>query len=62
MSRDVSSVGLERCFDRAEVTGSSPVRPTNFGLSFIVQLYEKKALSLKYSSYRTEIINAKLLP
>lgn len=28
MSRDVSSVGSERCFDRAEVTGSSPVRPT----------------------------------
>jgi len=24
----VSSVGLERCFDRAEVAGSSPVRST----------------------------------
>ena len=29
MVRDVSSVGSERCFDRAEVTGSSPVRPTS---------------------------------
>lgn len=26
--RNVSSVGSERCFDRAEVTGSSPVRST----------------------------------
>jgi hypothetical protein len=25
---NVSSVGSERCFDRAEVTGSSPVRST----------------------------------
>ena len=24
----ISSVGLERCFDRAEVTGSNPVSPT----------------------------------
>ena len=29
-TRDVSSVGSERCFDRAEVTGSSPVRPTSY--------------------------------
>jgi hypothetical protein len=28
--RVISSVGLERCFDRAEVTGSSPVSLTNF--------------------------------
>ena len=26
--RDVSPVGLERCLHTAEVTGSSPVRPT----------------------------------
>ena len=26
--RDISSVGLERCLDRAEVTGSNPVYPT----------------------------------
>lgn len=26
--RVISSVGLERCFDRAEVTGSNPVLPT----------------------------------
>ena len=29
--RDVSSVGLERCFHTAEVTGSNPVRPTKEG-------------------------------
>ena len=28
-SRGVSSVGLERCLDRAEVIGSNPIRPTN---------------------------------
>src|SRR5690606_4425121 len=28
--RDISSVGLERCLDRAEVTGSNPVYPTFF--------------------------------
>src|SRR6185503_20619125 len=33
-TRDVSSVGSERCFDRAEVTGSSPVRPTFFGCCY----------------------------
>ena len=27
--RAISSVGLERCLDRAEVTGSNPVWPTN---------------------------------
>jgi hypothetical protein len=27
-TRVISSGGLERCFDRAEVTGSSPVLPT----------------------------------
>ena len=27
-ARVISSVGLERCFDRAEVTGSNPVSPT----------------------------------
>ena len=27
---DISSVGLERCLDRAEVTGSNPVYPTNY--------------------------------
>src|SRR5690606_19716574 len=36
--RDISSVGLERCLDRAEVTGSNPVYPTSFqGLSQQVQ-------------------------
>ena len=44
--RDVSPVGLERCLHTAEVTGSSPVRPTKraditdacsfFSSSFIV--------------------------
>ena len=28
-NRAISSVGLERCLDRAEVTGSNPVWPTN---------------------------------
>ena len=28
-NRDISSVGLERCLDRAEVTGSNPVCPTS---------------------------------
>ena len=32
---NVSSVGSERCFDRAEVTGSSPVRSTFSWLLFI---------------------------
>ena len=27
-SRAASSVGLERCFDRAEVAGSNPAQPT----------------------------------
>jgi len=27
-NRDLSSVGLERCFDRAEVMGSNPLGPT----------------------------------
>lgn len=30
---DISSVGLERCLDRAEVTGSNPVYPTLFSSS-----------------------------
>ena len=27
-NRDISSVGLERCLDRAEVIGSNPIYPT----------------------------------
>ena len=40
-----SSVGLERCLDRAEVTGSNPVVSTNFNrnsfslMSFIIKFY-----------------------
>ena len=33
-NRDVSPVGLERCLHTAEVTGSSPVRPTNYTYIF----------------------------
>ena len=35
----VSSVGLERCFDRAEVAGSNPVQPT---LSFSLPIFFRK--------------------
>ena len=35
-NRVISSVGLERCFDRAEVTGSNPVLPTRMGVGVSV--------------------------
>ena len=38
LKRDVSSVGLERCFHTAEVTSSNPVRPTFF-MPFCFQIY-----------------------
>ena len=33
---DLSSVGLERCFDRAEVMGSNPLGPTDIFTKKIV--------------------------
>ncbi len=34
----LSSVGLERCLDRAEVTGSNPVVSTKMGVSVGVRV------------------------
>ena len=42
-TRDVSSVGSERCFDRAEVIGSSPVRPTSYCSYVHLTDYPEKA-------------------
>jgi len=33
---DLSSVGLERCFDRAEVMGSNPLGPTFLKLKALI--------------------------
>ena len=45
---DVSSVGSERLLDRQEVTGSIPVRPTNFSL------YKKVVMFYVYALYSRE--------
>lgn len=37
----VSSAGLERCLDRAEVAGSNPARFTIFITSYHIQLFSK---------------------
>lgn len=57
--RNVSSVGSERCFDRAEVTGSSPVRSTvvlkNVLLLLILcitnLLFAQRNLIVEYGKY-----------
>ncbi len=49
LPRNVSSVGSERCFDRAEVTGSSPVRSTWSqlpGYDLIYPLFAKRSCDL----------------
>ena len=36
--RTVSSVGSERCFDRAEVTGSNPVQSTRVSIDLAFEI------------------------
>lgn len=58
--RNVSSVGSERCFDRAEVTGSSPVRSTRFFYlpcsGTLAQLVQSAAFTQQRSLVRVQCV------
>ena len=47
--RDVSSVGSEHCLDKAGVTGSSPVRPTEKKRAPFSELFSFKIPSYHFS-------------
>lgn len=54
--RVISSVGLERCFDRAEVTGSSPVLPTRMGVGFVAGGSKRVVLKLRLRSVGVSVL------
>lgn len=54
----ISSVGLERCFDRAEVTGSSPVLPTRKGVSFVACGPKRVGFKLRLKRVSVGVIGA----
>ena len=58
---DISSVGLERCLDRAEVTGSNPVYPTlHVRLTFIISEIALHQLPLENGKSFNRIINVNI--